>query len=168
MFVGAAFVVGTLTNSIVASVFAQGNTTVQYAPVVASSDALIASIIAAIIAVSGLIKTFVDKGWLSKKIGTVAVIAADTAVAARDNRQTIKDIGQNMYDVTKLTSPESTSTLDEKLAPALDRATARLNEYTPKVDKFSALAKKLSNSGENADNAIEEMKDEIPDKIVPS
>ena len=166
MIVGVAFIGGTLVNSIVA--FGQGNTTTVYAPVVQSSDALIASIIAGIIAVAGLIKTFVDKGWLDKKVGTVAVMAADTAVAVRDNRQTIKDIGQTTYDTIKLTNPSATATADEKIAPAMDRATLKLNEYTGKVDRFSELANKLSKGGTQADDKIEDMKDEIPDKIVPS
>jgi hypothetical protein len=165
MAIGASFVVGTTVHNVF--IYAQ-NTTTTYAPVVQSSDALLASVIAAIIAVAGLIKTFVDRGWLDKRVGTVAVMASDAAVAVKDNRQTIKDLAQNTYDVVKITNPETAAAADQKLAPVLDQATVRINEYIPKVEKFTALGNKLSNGGTKADPKIEEMKDEIPDKIVPS
>jgi hypothetical protein len=147
-------------------VLGQSNTTVQYAPVVQSSDALIAAIASIVIAISSLIGIFVKAGFIDKRVGTVAVMAADSAWAVKDNRQSIKDVAQNSYDVAKLASPEAAAFADQKIAPVLDQATIRVNEYTPKVDKFAAIAKKLS-EGKQADS-IKEMKDDIPDKIVSS
>jgi hypothetical protein len=151
------------------SVYAQNQTTeTTYAPVVVSTDALIVAAIGIISAVAALIKSFVDRGWLDKRIGTVAVMASDASVAINDNRQTIKDLAQNTYDTVKLVNPQYTSTADEKLAPVLDRATVKINEYTPKVERFTELGKKISKSGDNADDQIEAMKDDIPNSIVPS
>jgi hypothetical protein len=48
----------------------------------------------------------------------------------------------------------------------LNEATRRVNEYTPKVDKFADIANKLS-KGKTSDE-IDEMKQDIPDRIVPS
>ena len=166
MLIGLAFTVGTMVPVFVA--YGQGNGTVVYAPVVQSTDSLIASATAIIIAIAGLVTMLVQKGIISKKIGTVAVMASDAAVAVRDNRQTIKDLAQNTYDVAKVTSPEAAAAADSKLAPVLDRATVKINEYTDKVDRFAELGNKLSSGGTNADSKIKDMKDDIPDKIVPS
>ena len=160
MLVGLAFVVG----SSIHLVFAQNSTT--NAPIVQSADALITSIAGIVIAIAGLVTVLVKAGLIDKRVGTVAVMAADASWAVKDNRQSIKDLAQNTYDVVKLASPESAAAADQKIAPVLDQATVRVNEYTPKVDKFAAIAKKLS-EGKQADS-IEEMKDDIPDKIVPS
>jgi hypothetical protein len=161
------FVVGMSVH--VFSAYAQNQTTeTTYAPVVVSTDALIVAAIGIISAAAALIKSFVDRGWLDKRIGTVAVMASDASVAINDNRQTIKDLAQNTYDTVKLVNPQYTSTADEKLAPVLDRATVKINEYTPKVERFTELGKKISKSGDNADDQIEAMKDDIPNSIVPS
>jgi len=119
-----------------------------------------------VIAIAGLVTVLVKAGIIDKRVGTVAVMAADASWAVKDNRQSIKDLAQNTYDVVKLASPESAAAADQKIAPVLDQATVRVNEYTPKVDKFAEIAKKLS-EGKQADS-IKEMKDDIPDKIVPS
>lgn len=149
-------------------VLGQNGTTTVYAPVVQSSDALIAAIASIVVSVTTLIGILVKAGVIDKKIGTVAVMAADTAHAVSDNRQNIKDFQQNTYDVVKLASPETAAAADAKLAPVLDEASRRVSEYTPKVDKFADLANKISNKGKTADDKIEEMKDDIPDRIVPS
>lgn len=159
-----AFAVGLTINTFL---YAQNNT-VQYAPVVASSDALITSITSIIIAIAGLIAVFVKAGIIDKRVGTVAVMAGDAAVAVRDNRQSIKDLSQNTYDVVKLASPETAAAADAKLAPVLDEASRRVSEYTPKVDKFTDLASQISNQGKKADDKIKAMADDIPDRIVPS
>jgi hypothetical protein len=164
LFVGLAFVVGSSVHLVLS--YAQNTTT--YAPVVQSSDALITSITGIVIAIAGLITVLVKSGLIDKKVGTVAVMAADAAVAVKDNRQSIKDLSQNTYDVVKLASPETAAAADAKLAPVLDEASRRVAEYTPKVDKFADLASKISNKGKTADDKIEEMKDDIPDRIVPS
>ena len=165
MIAGLTFIIGMSVH--VFNAYAQ-NQTGTYAPVVVSTDALIIASIGIISAVAALIKSFVDRGWLDKRIGTVAVMASDAAVAVKDNRQTIKDLAQNTYDTVKLTNPAATATADEKLAPVLDRATVKINEYTPKVERFTELGKKISRSGDNADDAIEDMKEDIPNSIVPS
>jgi len=165
LFVGLAFVAGSTVHVIFS--YAQ-NTTTQYAPVVQSSDALITSITSIIIAIAGVIGMLVKAGWLDKKVGTVAVMAADASHAVQDNRQNSKDFQQNVYDVIKIASPETAAAADQKLAPVLDQASVRINEYIPKVQKFEDLANKLSNGGKKADSKIEDMKDDIPDRIVPS
>jgi hypothetical protein len=162
LLVGLAFVVGSSVHVILS--YGQNGT--QYAPVVQSSDALITSIAGIIIAIAGLVTVLVKAGLIDKKVGTVAVMAADASWAVKDNRQSIKDLAQNTYEVTKLASPEAAAYADKKIAPVLDEANRRVSEYTPKVDKFAAIAKKLS-EGKQADS-IKEMKDDIPDKIVSS
>jgi hypothetical protein len=162
LFVGLAFVIGSSVHLVLS--YAQNTT--QYAPVVQSSDALITSITGIVIAIAGLVTVLVKAGIIDKRVGTVAVMAADASWAVKDNRQSIKDLAQNSYDVAKLASPEAAAFADSKIAPVLDEANRRVSEYTPKVDKFAAIAKKLS-EGKQADS-IEEIKDDIPDKIVPS
>lgn len=162
LLVSFAFMGGYTINSFV---FAQ-NTTTTNAPVVTSIDSLLVSITSIVIAIAGLVGVLVKAGLIDKRVGTVAVMAADASWAVKDNRQSIKDLSQNTYDVVKLASPETAEAADKKLAPVLDQATTRLNEYTPKVDKFAEIAKKMS-EGKQADS-IEEIKEDIPDKIVPS
>ena len=160
MFVGLAFVVG----SSVHLVLAQNGT--QYAPVVQSSDALITSIAGIVIAIAGLVTVLVKAGLIDKRVGTVAVMAADASWAVKDNRQSIKDLAQNSYDVAKLASPQAAAFADQKIAPVLDEANRRVSEYTPKVDKFAAIAKKLSEG--KVSEEIKAVQDDVPDKIVPS
>lgn len=158
------FAIGLTINNFVT---AQNGTT-TYAPVVQSSDALIIAVISIIGVVAALVKSFVDRGLLDKRVGTVAVMASDAAVAVKDNRQTIKDLAQNTYDVVKLTNPEAAAKADKDLAPVLDQATVRINEYTPKVARFTELGNKLSNAGKKSDDKIKAMAADIPDSIVPS
>jgi len=157
------FAIGLTVNSIL---YAQNST--QYAPVVQSSDALLTSIVSIIIAIAGIVTALVNKGILSKNIGTVAVMASDTAWAVKDNRQMIKDGMQTGYDTVKISNPEAAAYADKNISPQLDKATVMVNEYTDKVNKFADIANKLSNGGKKADDKITDMKDDIPDRIVPS
>jgi hypothetical protein len=161
LFVGLAFVVGSSVHLVLS--YAQ-NTTAS-APIVQSSDALITSITGIVIAIAGLITVLVKAGLLDKKVGTVAVMAADASWAVKDNRQLIKEGMQNTYEVVRLASPQTAEAADQKLVPLLDDATRKVNEYTPKVEKFADIANKLS---KNKADEITALKDEIPDRIVPS
>ena len=162
MFVGLAFVVGNTVHLVFS--YAQNNTST--APVVSSSDALITSVTSIVIAIAGLITVLVKAGIIDKRVGTVAVMAADASWAAKDNRQLIKDGMQNTYDIVKLASPEAAEAADRKLAPVLDDASRKVAEYTPKVEKFADIAKKLSEGKKSEE--ITDLKNEIPDRIVPS
>ena len=160
------FAIGLTVSSFVN---AQNNTT--YAPVVQSSDNLLIAIVGIIPAITALIITLAQRGLLGKhseQIATNAVMVADTAHAVMDNRQSIKDGMQTTYDTIKITNPQAVAEADAKIAPVLDQATVRVNEYKDKVNKFEDIANKVSNGGKKADPKIEEMKDEIPDRIVPS
>lgn len=159
------FAIGLTVNSFL---FAQNGT--QYAPVVASSDNLLIAIVGIIPAITALIITLAQRGLLGKhseQIATNAVMVADTAHAVMDNRQSIKDGMQTAYDTIKITNPEAAAYADKNITPVLDQATIRVNEYKDKVNKFEDIANKVSNGGKKADPKIEEMKDDIPDRIVP-
>jgi hypothetical protein len=150
-------------------VYAQNGT--QYAPVVQSSDALLAAAVAIVGSVTSIIITLANRGLLGKhseQIATNAVMVADTAHAVSDSRQSIKDGLQTTYDTIKISNPEAVAKADTEIAPVLDKMTVQVNEYKSKVDRFEDLANKTSNGGKKADPKIMDMKDDIPDRIVPS
>jgi hypothetical protein len=150
-------------------VYGQNGT--QYAPVVQSSDTLLGLIVVGITSATSIIITLANRGLLgkhSKEIATNAVMVADTAHAVSDSRQTIKDVAQVTYDTIKISNPEATAYADQKIAPVIDQATVKVNEYNDKMHKFEDIANKVSDSGKKADPKITEMKDDIPDRIVPS
>jgi len=167
LFVGLAFVVGSSVHLVLS--YAQNGT--QYAPVVNSSNNLLIAIVGIIPAITALIITLANRGLLGKhsqEIATNAVMVADTAHAVSDSRQNIKDLAQTTYDTVKMSNPEAVAYADSKIAPVLDQVTVKTNEYKEKVDKFEDLANKISNAGKKADPKIMDMKDDIPDRIVPS
>ena len=160
------FAIGLTVNSFVN---AQNGT--QYAPVVQSSDTLIGLVIVGITSATSIIIALANKGLLGKhseQIATNAVMVADTAHAVSDSRQTIKDLAQTTYDTVKISSPEATAYADQKIAPVLDQASIKVSEYNDKLHKFEDIANKVSDGGKKADPKIEEMKNDIPDRIVPS
>jgi hypothetical protein len=150
-------------------VYAQNST--QYAPVVESSNTLIGLVIVGITSATSIIIALANKGLLGKhsqEIATNAVMIADTAHAVGDSRQTIKDVAQVTYDTIKISNPEATAYADQKIAPVIDQASVKVSEYNDKLHKFEDIANKASNGGKKADPKIMEMKDDIPDRIVPS
>jgi hypothetical protein len=146
------------------------NTTAN-APVVESSNNLLIAVVGIIPAITALIITLANRGLLGKhsqEIATNAVMVADTAHAVSDSRQLIKDGLQTTYDTIKMSNPDAVAKADEQMAPVLDKVTVKVNEYKEKVDRFEDIANKASNGGKKADPKIMDMKDDIPDRIVPS
>lgn len=168
MIMGLVFMIGYTSNGLIAR--AQ-NTTTQYAPVVQSTDALYIAITGIFGSAVSLVIALANKNLLgkhSKEIGTNAVMAADANAAVIESRQGFKDFAQNTYDVIKIASPETAEAADKKIAPEMDKMTVKINEYRPKVDRYAAMANKTSDGGKKADSKIIDMKDDIPDNIVPS
>lgn len=151
---------------VISVVYAQNQTATPAQSFAASTDALLLAAIGIISAALALIKTFVDRGLLDKRIGTAVVMAADAAVAIKDNRQSIKDLAQNTYEVVQLTSPEAATAMSNKIQPVLNQATQRINEYTPKVEKFGAIANAIGKDGDKTTDEIKAIRKTIPDSIV--
>lgn len=127
------------------------------------------SIIAIILAGLGIVKTLVDKGILDKRIGTAAVIGADTAVAALDTRQLVSEVVNGIVDTLKVDNPEAAAKIQNAVQPVLKRIDDKVKEYQPKVDKFGQIANAIGARGEKTVDAIkedEELKDNIPNQIV--
>jgi hypothetical protein len=129
------------------------------------------SVIAIILAVLGIVKTLVDKGILSKKAGSGAVMAADAAVAVLDTRELVQDFINAFVDALKVDNPQLADTIQQKANPILRAARQKVDEYRPKVDKFGQIANRIGQKGENTTEGIkddEQLKDTIPDSIVPT
>ena|ERR1044071_2653598 len=153
----------------ISQVFAQNQTQTSSEIFAQVSTNTLLAIIGLITAGLTLIKTLADKGIINKKIGTVAVMAADTAYAVKDSRQLIQDVVQNSHETAQLISPESAQVATQRIQPLLEKVTQRVNEFTPKVEKYNEIASKLGNKGERTTDDIkedEELKDDIPNEIV--
>jgi len=129
------------------------------------STGLIMSVIALISTGFTLIKTLADKGILDKRVGSVAVMAGDAAVAIRDSREMIQEGLQAGFDIIGTTSPEAARQIQQNAVPVMKRVTQRVDEYTPKVQSFVNIAAKLS---QKKTSEIEDIKEQIPNEIVPS
>lgn len=166
LLIAIAFSVGMIVNN---TVMAQTQNQTGNAPVVQAIDNLVyVVIIPIVLSALSIIKSLVDKGILSKRIGTVAVMAGDTAMAVADTRQTVNKVAQTSYETAKLASPDAARYADEVVAPLMNEAGRRISEYKPKADDFAAIARTLGKKGENTTEEIKEIRDKIPDEIVPS
>jgi len=148
-----------------------GTTPTQPVTVGASAEVLIGTVTAIILAVLSIIKTLADKGILDKKAGTNAVMAADAAVAVYDTRLIVSELADAVVDTVKVSNPELAGEIDSKISNIMNKISTRVAEYQPKVDKFAQIANKLGNKGETTTDGIkedEQLKDDIPDAIVPT
>lgn len=151
-------------------VFAQNGTSSDSQVFAQISTNSIMAIVGLITAISAVIKTLVDKGIISKKLGTVAVIASDTSRAVADSRQDINDGLQAAFETIQITSPEAADAI-KKAQPIIQRVGQRADEYTPKVNTFGRIASKLSEQGDKTTDDIknnESLKKQIPNDIVPT
>jgi polyhydroxyalkanoate synthesis regulator phasin len=165
LIVGLMFTIGYTSNFFIAS--AQNSTT--NAPVVQSIDNLIyVVIIPIVLSVLSILKGLVDKGYLNKRVGSALVMAADTAHAVGDTRETVNKVAQTSYEMGKLASPQAAKYADEVAAPMLNEVGKRVSEYKPKIDDFAAIANSETKKGTRTTDEIQDMKDTIPNDIVPS
>lgn len=140
--IGVSFVIGTS----ISAVLGQNQTATNSELFATSTTNTIIAITGLIAAIAAILKTLVDRGILDKRIGTVAVMTADTSYAVKDSRQSIQDLAQNTHETVKLISPEAAKYADDHMRPAMDRVTQRVNEYIPKANKFNEIANKLGKS----------------------
>lgn len=142
MAIGVSFVIGIS----VSTALGQNQTATNSELFATSTTNTVIAITGLVAAIAAILKTLADRGVLDKRIGTVAVMAADTSYAVKDSRQSIQDLAQNTHETVKLISPEAAKYADDKIRPAMDRVTQRVNEYIPKVNKFEQIANKLGKS----------------------
>ena len=152
------------------TIYAQNSTGTQTAAesLAQSSSALIGVAVSLVIAILTFLKTLLDRGILDKRVGTAVTMAADAAVAIRDNRQQISDVVQNSAEIATLIDKDGTTHAIQIVRPVLDNATQKLSEYIPKVEKFTAIANAINQNGDKTTDEIKDMADVIPERIVPT
>jgi hypothetical protein len=165
LIVGLMFTIGYTSNFFIAT--AQNST--SNAPIVQSIDNLIyVVIIPIVISVLGILKGLVDRGYLDKKVGSALVMAADTTRAVGDTREVVNKVAQNSYEIAKLASPQAAKYADEQVAPVVNEVAQKVLEYKPKIDTFAKIANSETKKGTKTTEDIQDMKDSIPNNIVPS
>jgi hypothetical protein len=165
LIVGLMFTIGYTSNFFIAS--AQNST--ANAPIVQSIDNLVyVVIIPIVLSVLSILKGLVDKGYLNKRVGSALVMAADATHAVGDTRDTVNKVAQNSYEIAKLASPQAAKYADERVAPVMNEAGQKVSEYKPKIDAFAVIANSGTKNGTRTTEEIQDMKETIPNDIVPS
>lgn len=131
-----------------------------------------------IIAITGLvgtillfIKTLVDRGILDRRIGTVATIAGDSVVAIKDNRDFLHEGLKTGFETVAQANPQAAQQILDKSASVMRKITDNVESYNVKAEKFTRIASNIGKKGQRTTDDIkdnEELKEMIPDSVVPS
>jgi hypothetical protein len=151
--------------------FAQNGTSTDSEQFSAISTNMIIAIVALVGTGVTFLKTLADRGLLDKRIGSVAVIAGDSVVAIKDNRELIQEGLKTGFETVAISNPETAKEILDKSAPIMKKVTERVDEYNEKAGSFTRIASKIGKQGERTTDDIkenEELKENIPDSVVPT
>ncbi len=153
------------------NVYAQNGTSTDEASLGGQTAITMGLVGTIILTILGIVKQLADKGWFDKKVGSAAVMGADAAVAVLQTRELVAESVNAIIETIKIDSPELAKKIGDNLSPILKKIDEKVTEYQPKVNAFGQIANKIGDKGDKTVDAIkedEELKDNIPDTIIPS